>query len=76
MEFLALLFMTIKMNILLHVIIWGINSLCIGWDMELYVASELKHLEGYCTKIQLFPGHYLTSKMVNLYNGTKETDRV
>jgi asparagine synthase (glutamine-hydrolysing) len=28
-----------------------------------YVASELKALEGYCTKIQLFPpGHYMTSK--------------
>jgi asparagine synthetase B (glutamine-hydrolysing) len=27
------------------------------------VASELKALEGYCTKIQLFPpGHYMTSK--------------
>jgi asparagine synthase (glutamine-hydrolysing) len=37
------------------------------------VASELKALEGYCTKIQLFPGHYMTSKMVSLYNGTKES---
>jgi asparagine synthase (glutamine-hydrolysing) len=26
------------------------------------VASELKALEGYCTKIQLFPPGYMTSK--------------
>jgi asparagine synthetase B (glutamine-hydrolysing) len=37
------------------------------------VASELKALEGYCTKIQLFPpGHYMTSKDGSLYNGTKD----
>jgi asparagine synthase (glutamine-hydrolysing) len=37
------------------------------------VASELKALEGYCTKIQLFPpGHYIRRKTGNLYNGKRE----
>lgn len=43
----------------------GIIPLYIGWDQNgtFYVASELKALEGYCTKIELFPpGHYLSSK--------------
>jgi asparagine synthase (glutamine-hydrolysing) len=43
----------------------GIIPLYIGWDKKgtFYVASELKALEGVCTKIQLFPpGHYLSSK--------------
>ena len=43
----------------------GIIPLYIGWDQHgtFYVASELKALEGVCTKIELFPpGHYLTSK--------------
>ena len=43
----------------------GIIPLYIGWDKDgtFYVASELKALEGTCTKIQLFPpGHYMTSK--------------
>ena len=43
----------------------GIIPLYIGWDMHgtFYVASELKALEGVCTKIELFPpGHYMTSK--------------
>ncbi|MGJ5643421.1 asparagine synthase B [Formosa sp. S-31] len=43
----------------------GIIPLYIGWDQHgtFYVASELKALEGYCTKIQLFPpGHYMSSK--------------
>ncbi|MGY0391910.1 asparagine synthase B [Bizionia sp. KMM 8389] len=42
----------------------GIIPLYIGWDSSgtFYVASELKALEGYCTKIELFPpGHYLSS---------------
>lgn len=42
----------------------GIIPLYIGWDKDgtFYVASELKALEGYCTKIELFPpGHYLHS---------------
>lgn len=42
----------------------GIIPLYIGWDMHgtFYVASELKALEGVCTKIELFPpGHYMTS---------------
>lgn len=43
----------------------GIIPLYIGWDKygTFYVASELKALEGICTKIELFPpGHYLSSK--------------
>jgi len=43
----------------------GIIPLYIGWDKQgtFYVASELKALEGVCTKIQLFPpGHYMSSK--------------
>ena len=42
-----------------------IIPLYIGWDPygTFYVASELKALEEYCTKIQLFPpGHYMSSK--------------
>jgi asparagine synthase (glutamine-hydrolysing) len=43
----------------------GIIPLYIGWDANgtFYVASELKALEGVCTKIELFPpGHYLSSR--------------
>tara|TARA_A100000164_G_C21927285_1_gene783764 strand:- start:290 stop:1885 length:1596 start_codon:yes stop_codon:yes gene_type:complete len=42
----------------------GIIPLYIGWDENgtFYVASELKALEGICTKIELFPpGYYLHS---------------
>ncbi|MEO2100110.1 MAG: asparagine synthase B [Flavobacteriaceae bacterium] len=42
----------------------GIIPLYIGWDGNgtFYVASELKALEGICSKIELFPpGHYLHS---------------
>ncbi len=42
----------------------GIIPLYIGWDEagSFYVASELKSLEGYCTRIESFPpGHYLYS---------------
>lgn len=42
----------------------GIIPLYMGWDANgtFYVASELKALEGTCTKIELFPpGHYLES---------------
>lgn len=42
----------------------GIIPLYMGWDQNgtFYVASELKALEGACTKIELFPpGHYLDS---------------
>ncbi|MFD1163912.1 asparagine synthase B [Hwangdonia seohaensis] len=52
----------------------GIIPLYIGWDKHgtFYVASELKALEGVCTKIELFPpGHYLRSKdgeFVKWYN--------
>lgn len=43
----------------------GIIPLYMGWDKNgtFYVASELKALEGFCSKIELFPpGHYLHSK--------------
>ncbi len=43
----------------------GIIPLYMGWDQNgtFYIASELKALEGVCTKIELFPpGHYLHSK--------------
>lgn len=42
----------------------GIIPLYIGWDVHgtFYVASELKALEGFCVKIELFPpGHYMSS---------------
>jgi len=42
----------------------GIIPLYMGYDANgtFYVASELKALEGVCTKIELFPpGHYLSS---------------
>ena len=42
----------------------GIIPLYMGWDKNgtFYVASELKALEGVCTKIELFPpGHYFNS---------------
>lgn len=42
----------------------GIIPLYMGWDKygTFYVSSELKALEGVCTKIELFPpGHYLLS---------------
>ncbi len=42
----------------------GIIPLYMGWDQHgtFYVASELKALEGVCTRIELFPpGHYLLS---------------
>ncbi|NND16020.1 MAG: asparagine synthase B [Eudoraea sp.] len=42
----------------------GIIPLYMGWDKHgtFYVASELKALEGVCTRIELFPpGHYLLS---------------
>jgi asparagine synthase (glutamine-hydrolysing) len=44
----------------------GIIPLYMGWDKDgtFYVASELKALEGFCSKIQLFPpGHYLHSRI-------------
>ncbi|MGB1971267.1 MAG: asparagine synthase B [Flavobacteriaceae bacterium] len=42
----------------------GIIPLYMGWDQDgtFYVASELKALEGVCSKIELFPpGHYFLS---------------
>ena len=52
----------------------GIIPLYIGWDQNgtFYVASELKALEGVCSKIELFPpGHYMSSiygEFVKWYN--------
>lgn len=52
----------------------GIIPLYMGWDQygTFYVASELKALEGFCGKIELFPpGYYLSSKdgqLVKWYN--------
>ena len=46
----------------------GIIPLYMGWDQHgtLYIASELKALEGLCNKIEIFPpGHYL-------HNGSDE----
>lgn len=43
----------------------GVIPLYIGWDNlgSLYVASELKALEGVCSRIEIFlPGHYWYSK--------------
>ena len=51
----------------------GIIPLYMGWDKKgtFYVASELKSLEGFCDKIELFPpGHYLSSnegKLIKWY---------
>ncbi|MBT8308383.1 MAG: asparagine synthase B [Maribacter sp.] len=65
----------------------GIIPLYMGWDKNgtFYVASELKALEGTCTKIELFPpGHYLHSSDGELkkwyerdwmdYNAVKENE--
>ena len=52
----------------------GVIPLYMGWDQNgtFYVASELKALEGHCSKIELFPpGHFLSSKdgkLVQWYN--------
>ncbi|MDR0385938.1 MAG: asparagine synthase B [Prevotellaceae bacterium] len=49
----------------------GVIPLYMGWDTKgtFFVASELKALEGYCDRIELFPpGHYLYSK-----DGSKPT---
>ncbi len=43
----------------------GIIPLYMGWDQNgtFYVGSELKALEGVCTRVELFPpGHFLDSK--------------
>ena len=47
----------------------GIIPLYMGWDKDdtLYIASELKALEGKCNKIEIFPpGHFLSSKDLKL----------
>lgn len=46
----------------------GIIPLYMGWDEAgtFYVASELKALEGYCSRIETFPpGHYIYSRVGN-----------
>src|SRR5690606_15389614 len=46
----------------------GIIPLYMGWDEAgtFYVASELKALEGYCSRIETFPpGHYIYSSEGN-----------
>ncbi|SEL16140.1 asparagine synthase B [Parapedobacter koreensis] len=46
----------------------GVIPLYIGWDTQgtFFVSSELKALEGYCSRIETFPpGHYLYSKEGN-----------
>ncbi|MDR2520863.1 MAG: asparagine synthase B [Bacteroidales bacterium OttesenSCG-928-I14] len=48
----------------------GIIPLYMGWDTDgtFYVASELKSLESYCSKLEVFlPGHYLYSDHFNKY---------
>jgi asparagine synthase (glutamine-hydrolysing) len=43
----------------------GVMPLYMGWDKSgnFFVSSELKSLEGYCPRIEVFlPGHYLYSK--------------
>ena len=47
----------------------GIIPLYMGWDQNgtIYCASELKALEGVCTKIEIFPpGYYYSSKTKEL----------
>ena len=47
----------------------GIVPLYMGWDKKgtFYIASELKALEGYCNKIEIFPpGKYFSSKKRDL----------
>ena len=47
----------------------GIIPLYMGWDDRniFYISSELKSLEGLCSKIELFPpGHYLESQNMEL----------
>ena len=47
----------------------GIIPLYMGWEEDdvFYVSSELKSLEGICSKIKLFPpGHYLESNDMEL----------
>ena len=47
----------------------GVVPLYMGWDKKgtFYIASELKALEGYCNKIEIFPpGKYFSSKKGDL----------
>ena len=48
----------------------GIVPLYMGWDKKgtFYIASELKALEGFCSKIEIFPpGKYFSSKSKKRY---------
>jgi len=57
----------------------GIIPLYVGWDADgtLYVASELKAIEGVCQNIKVFPpGHYMTNDSAEFkrwYNPTWRT---
>lgn len=56
----------------------GIIPLYIGWDEygSLFVASELKALEGTCQKIEVFPpGHYMTNSSDGFQRWYKPTWR-
>mgnify|MGYP005852916351 CR=1 FL=1 len=56
----------------------GIIPLYIGWDENgtLFVASELKALEGTCQKIEVFPpGHYMTKSSDGFQRWYKPTWR-
>jgi asparagine synthase (glutamine-hydrolysing) len=57
----------------------GIIPLYRGWDKAgtFYVASELKALEGYCDRIEIFPpGHYLYSATGDRQPATKQPELV
>jgi asparagine synthase (glutamine-hydrolysing) len=50
--------MSRKMNTSLQGITWGLfHYTSVGMSTVRFMLPELKALEGYCTKIQLFPGH-------------------
>ena len=54
----------------------GIVPLYMGWDKKgtFYIASELKALEGYCNKIEIFPpGKYFSSKKGDLFGWYKRS---
>lgn len=57
----------------------GIVPLYVGWDARgaLYVASELKALEGHCVRMEPFPpGHYIDSKDGQFYQKWYQRDWV
>jgi asparagine synthase (glutamine-hydrolysing) len=49
----------------------------VGINMELLCGFRIESIEGYCTKIQLFPpGHYMTSKDGEFVQWYKRVDRI